>query len=161
MVKLCRKCNKLKEHHKHTKSKDGLQYWCADCRKSWKREERLEYFRQTYRRDKGRKWRNYFYIRKYNLMIEQYEKLIKQQNGKCAICLKKCSSGKRLAVDHNHKTGMVRGLLCTNCNAMIAHAKEDIQILQLGIQYLRKKIWRKVRCLLFYLIVEMKLRTSY
>lgn len=53
--------------------------------------------------------------RKFNLSVEQYFILFKQQRGRCALC-KKVSESRRLAVDHNHITKRVRGLLCFSCN---------------------------------------------
>lgn len=53
--------------------------------------------------------------RTYGLTAEEYDALLVQQGGRCAICRSRPKS-KRLAVDHNHKTGEVRGLLCSRCN---------------------------------------------
>lgn len=53
--------------------------------------------------------------RQYSISEATYEAIFQKQDGKCAIC--HCRQHyQRLAVDHDHKTGMVRGLLCTNCN---------------------------------------------
>ena len=54
-----------------------------------------------------------------NITPKEYLKLLKKQNGVCAICGKTNKSKKDLAVDHNHETGKVRGLLCTWCNTHI------------------------------------------
>lgn len=51
----------------------------------------------------------------YGLTPEQYDELLRRQGGRCAICRGRPKS-KRLAVDHDHKTGAVRGLLCSRCN---------------------------------------------
>jgi hypothetical protein len=51
----------------------------------------------------------------YGITGDDYEALLERQGGKCAICRARPKS-KRLAVDHNHKTGAVRGLLCSRCN---------------------------------------------
>lgn len=51
----------------------------------------------------------------YDLSADEYEALLKLQGGKCAICRARPVS-KRLAVDHSHKSGEVRGLLCSRCN---------------------------------------------
>ena len=55
----------------------------------------------------------------YGLTTENYMKMEIEQKGVCAICSKVCSSGKVLGVDHDHSTGRVRGLLCTNCNGKL------------------------------------------
>lgn len=72
--------------------------------------------------------------------IEQFNK----QNEKCAICNQKeiqiNTKGeiKRLAIDHNHKTGKVRDLLCSNCNRALGHFKDDVEIIENAIKYLNK-----------------------
>lgn len=66
------------------------------------------------------------------------------QQGLCAICGKeetdKHPDGtiKYLSIDHNHTTGKIRALLCGNCNKMLGHAKEDIDILLNAAEYLKK-----------------------
>ena len=54
---------------------------------------------------------------KFGITVEQYDQLLEKQNHCCAMCEKHVSTmDKRLAVDHNHKTGEIRGLLCGYCN---------------------------------------------
>lgn len=61
--------------------------------------------------------------KKYGLTLEQYHEILKKQDGKCAIC--KClPNGNHLAVDHNHETGKIRGLLCMKCNSVLVVACE-------------------------------------
>lgn len=60
--------------------------------------------------------RKYNLKRNYDLTVEQYDQMYQDQNGVCAICHEKCGSKFRLAVDHDHDTGKVRGLLCLSCN---------------------------------------------
>jgi hypothetical protein len=55
------------------------------------------------------------YLRRYRLTAADYDKLLSEQGGRCAIC-GALPAGKRLAVDHDHNTGQVRGLLCSRCN---------------------------------------------
>lgn len=73
----------------------------------------------------------------YGLTLEQYEALLASQDGACAIC-----RGKRrylLAVDHDHKTGAVRGLLCKLCNSrMLTAARDDPAVLRRGADYLEQ-----------------------
>jgi hypothetical protein len=68
--------------------------------------------------------------RKFNLTQEEYNDMLKAQNGVCATCNQKCKTGNHLAVDHDHKTGKIRGLLCKDCNTSLGLLKEDIQILE-------------------------------
>lgn len=51
--------------------------------------------------------------------IEEYERRLEAQSGRCAICKFPPDPARRFAVDHNHSTGRIRGLLCTVCNARI------------------------------------------
>lgn len=60
--------------------------------------------------------RDYWLRRKYGISIEEYESLLTLQSGRCAICLQEPANGKRLHVDHCHTSGVVRGLLCHQCN---------------------------------------------
>ena len=54
-----------------------------------------------------------------NITFKEYEELLKQQNGVCKICGGTNRSGKALSVDHDHKTGKIRGLLCIWCNSRL------------------------------------------
>lgn len=77
------------------------------------------------------------YLRYYGITIEQYEILLKNQNGGCAICFSPTgSNGKRLSVDHNHETGEVRGLLCDDCNTGLGKFKDNPNLLAIAINYL-------------------------
>ena len=71
--------------------------------------------------------------------VEEYDKLLKEQNGGCAICGKnRNANGTRLCVDHNHDTGAIRGLLCHDCNTSIGKFNDDIEMLQKAIKYLQR-----------------------
>jgi hypothetical protein len=82
--------------------------------------------------------------KKFNLTVAGYEELVSRANSKCAICgaePKKEISGNgksnpRLHIDHCHKTGKVRGLLCFNCNAGLGQFKDDVSRLEKAIGYL-------------------------
>lgn len=74
--------------------------------------------------------------KKYGLSLEEYNQKSSSQGDVCKICQKKCSTGKRLAVDHNHKTGQVRGLLCGRCNLILGRAEELPDLLRKAADYL-------------------------
>lgn len=75
----------------------------------------------------------------YNLTLEMYNAILKIQNHCCAICLKNLNNSKRKPdVDHNHNTGQVRGLLCTNCNTGIGMFKENIDFFNRALIYIDK-----------------------
>ena len=79
------------------------------------------------------------YKQLYNISLSDYDKLYELQGGVCAMCfLPQVDPRKtRLCVDHCHTTGVVRGLLCSNCNVAIGLLKDDERLLQRGIEYLR------------------------
>lgn len=79
---------------------------------------------------------------KYGLSKEQYLDLFKKQDNKCAICGKSFNETKA-CVDHNHNTGNIRGLLCTQCNSLLGMAHDNINILKNAILYLESTSLQK------------------
>ena len=79
---------------------------------------------------------------RYGLTIGQYEERLEAQKGKCAIC-EGPRGTRRFHVDHDHRTGKIRGLLCGMCNHALGQAKEDPAILERMAQYVRRGGWRQ------------------
>ena len=82
---------------------------------------------------------------KFNITKEDYQKLILDSNNKCKICKQpelhiNHASKKTLSltVDHCHTSGLIRGLICRNCNLMLGNAKDSIKTLRAAIRYLNK-----------------------
>lgn len=108
-----------------------------------KTKEGRQAYQNAYRKlkphvEKGRALRESF-----GISLEQYQEMHDRQEGKCAICGQpetQFRQGKlrALAVDHNHTTGKVRELLCSDCNTGIGKLKEDERILLNAIKYLKK-----------------------
>lgn len=87
--------------------------------------------------------RNTELMSKFGISLNEYSQMYMAQNGKCAICESdyagnRNGSEKAFAVDHDHKTGKVRGLLCEACNTGIGKLKDDPEILRSAIRYLEK-----------------------
>jgi hypothetical protein len=81
--------------------------------------------------------------RKYNIGKVEYDAMLEKQSGACAICCeaevfinKKTGKLQDYSVDHDHKTGAVRGLLCVRCNRMLGYARDSRDILSRAITYL-------------------------
>lgn len=75
----------------------------------------------------------------FGITWDDYLVILESQGGVCAICGKSCEeNGRLLCVDHDHKTGVIRGLLCTKCNSGLGLLKDDISILEKATTYLRK-----------------------
>lgn len=97
----------------------------------------------------GKYWRNESrdarLQRQYSITEELYQRIFDRQNGRCAIC--GCQQHyQRLAVDHDHKTGMVRGLLCVNCNRGLGRFFDSALRLRNAAAYIEKaqETWKKV-----------------
>ena len=73
---------------------------------------------------------------KYGITPAEKQKMVEEQNGLCLICHKPLGTGKGVHIDHDHDTGRVRGVLCTNCNSALGLMKDDPGTLQNAIQYL-------------------------
>lgn len=75
----------------------------------------------------------------YGLSLEDYMNLYVSQNGRCAICKEPENTFKRkLHVDHCHKTGTIRGLLCTRCNPGLGYFQDSLVLLEAACEYLKK-----------------------
>ena len=89
--------------------------------------------------------KKHFLKKLYGLTPEAYKALLESQDYVCKICKEpethKGKTGSRsLCVDHDHKTGRVRGLLCNSCNTMLGVAKDNPTTLLKAIQYLKNKL---------------------
>ena len=62
--------------------------------------------------------------------------MLVEQNGVCAICKKTCTIRKRLSIDHDHKTGGIRKLLCSRCNSGLGFFLDDPELLIAAAKYL-------------------------
>jgi hypothetical protein len=76
--------------------------------------------------------------RKYGMTPGDYERLLAEQDGRCAICGGLPADGQSLHVDHCHESGLVRGLLCFNCNAGLGMFDHDGERLGAAATYLRR-----------------------
>lgn len=75
--------------------------------------------------------------RTYGLKPGEYERMYKEQGGVCAICRRATGATKRLAVDHDHNTGLVRGLLCGPCNKLVGYFRNSPEAFDRAAAYLR------------------------
>lgn len=131
---------------------DKIKEYGQDYRASTKEEKReydKSYRQENSDRIKTLKKRQYDYSkyrqnllkRKYNITLDDYNKMLLEQDGKCWTCSIKAEEQKNkvLVVDHNHLTGEVRGLLCSNCNSAIGLLKESQEIIEKVSKYLHEK----------------------
>ena len=114
---------------------------CISCTsaaaKEW-RKRNPNYEKQRYQEDRiGTRERHL--VRKYKVTLADYERILKAQDGCCAICRAPEATQFKgvFHVDHCHSTGRVRGLLCRGCNHILGHVKDDPATLRAAISYLR------------------------
>lgn len=74
--------------------------------------------------------------RLYGININTYLEMLKDQGDVCKICKQECKTKYSLSVDHDHKSGKVRGLLCNRCNRAIGMFEDNPNLLRLAAQYI-------------------------
>lgn len=87
--------------------------------------------RRYYGKNKG-KSKNRGLVRYYGITLEDYERMVKERDGRCDIC----GNERKLCVDHDHKTGRIRGLLCSCCNAALGQIHDDVRVAENIVSYL-------------------------
>jgi len=136
MTKVCFKCRKRKPRSAFGRCRDrysltGLKSYCKPCATKSSADSR--------KRNPDRLLRSQLKQR-YGLTLEDYRDLLREQNNRCAICGSPFSGQWLMGkphVDHCHKSGRVRALLCRNCNTGLGMFKESRQILLLAADYAR------------------------
>lgn len=112
------------------------------CRKAairFSKTEKAQACRNRYRQ--GKAYKNSQFP-KHGITIAEYDELFEKQQGNCAICgLPEIT--RRLSIDHNHKTGEVRSLLCTHCNFVVGAIESDI--FQKAVEYVNKYCSNEVK----------------
>jgi hypothetical protein len=124
-VKWCNKCNSDKPLDEYWKN----QLYCKDCQRAYRRDN-LDAKERS-----GRFSWEYGLRSKFNMTAEDYYELLENQGEVCAICGKD-DGARRLAVDHCHRTGRIRGLLCRKCNMAIGLLQDDSGIVLQAYSYL-------------------------
>ncbi|MCP4251056.1 MAG: hypothetical protein GY778_28800 [bacterium] len=81
----------------------------------------------------------HFHLRKYGLSVEGFRLMLYAQDGVCLLCRRTDQFGRRLAVDHCHETGEIRGLLCGRCNVALGMLRDDPELLRAAAEYLSRR----------------------
>lgn len=127
--KICSGCETEKPldlFYNHRLSPDGKQTTCKVCMDK----QTKEYYNKN--KDKvDSKSRPNTLRRLYGITLEQYNQMLNNQNGCCAICDRhRDEFDRHFSVDHNHATGEIRGLLCTYCNHRVVGRHRDGALLR-------------------------------
>lgn len=140
-MKTCTKCGETKllsDFHLSRRSPDGRDYRCKECQKLNYRLNKDKKLKQTrlWKQQNEQKHLNNILESTYGITLYDYNKILQSQDGVCNICGQPPSVRKHLAVDHDHDTGAVRGLLCHKCNVSLGHFK-DTKILEAAIKHIK------------------------
>lgn len=124
----CKKCNQPKDAEDYYSNNKST---CKECLKAKVRE---------YKRNNPGYHRKSMLMKTYGLTLQDYDRMLKEQEYKCAVCGSEDSGDEHsFRVDHNHNTGVVRGLLCNPCNLTLGNAKESAERLRSCAEYLEKR----------------------
>ena len=134
-MKQCNKCgvDLVVDYNWTGAMAQNYQNTCTPCHKAYLAE--WKYLNND-------KLRDVKYQQQYGISLDTYNDMLEEQGGKCAICngeeitRHKGGNIRRLSIDHCHKTGKVRGLLCANCNTGIGKLKDDVTLVKLALNYL-------------------------
>lgn len=124
--KYCPRCHEIKtsaEFGRNRSQKDGLTDYCKPCHTQAMREIKIK--------NHGSE-RNYQLKYRYGITEDDFERMLAQQGGLCAIC--RVVPGTH--VDHCHTSGLVRGVLCFNCNNALGHFMDDVVLMEVAAHYL-------------------------
>ena len=160
MPDYCRVCGvELTDENWWSSHKARHDCICITCRKQYMeqydkqyrkfhKEEKRQYDKQRYEthkrehkqyRETHKKERKQSNLKRlYNITLDQFNQMLKNQDNKCSICGKEFTKSNSPCVDHNHKTKRVRALLCSNCNAAIGFLQDDPLIIHNAEMYVRK-----------------------
>jgi hypothetical protein len=129
---------KLKEYGRSDRRKKLRKEWRIKNKKSeQERYRRYRSNRANIQKIKINARRNK--IRTYGLSVKEHSDMLAAQNGVCAVCGDINHNGWNLAIDHDHKTGKVRGLLCNKCNTAIGGCRDNIYIIFKFLDYMMER----------------------
>jgi hypothetical protein len=135
--KLCTKCKQIKDlshFGRDSNTKSGFRSRCKVCRSidtsEWNKAHRADVALSSrkWQKKNPEKVKDVVLKRRYGISLEEYRQRLEAQRRCCPICLKHESVlNVKMSVDHCHKTGKVRGLLCNPCNTALGFIKEDAE----------------------------------
>ena len=125
-MKRCSRCREVKpegEFPVRRASRDGLGCYCKPCHNLKNR--------QTIQRLYGNS-RHYHLQQRFGIGVDEFDAMVEAQGGLCPICKKRAA----VHVDHDHRTGKVRAILCEPCNGGLGQFKDDPERIRRAIEYL-------------------------
>src|SRR5262249_41281101 len=133
-MKRCPDCGEWKpldEFPRNKNSKDGRHAYCKPCHNARGKESKQRLYGGE---------RHYHLMRRYGISAAEFDRLLAEQGGACAICGRE----DREHVDHDHQTGKVRGILCFNCNGGLGQFSDNTERLANAIEYLEEGVSARI-----------------
>jgi hypothetical protein len=133
----CKNCNKLRAKKYREDNREKIAEWQREYRKKPEYKRRKNALARQANKVKPDLRRNAMLKYMYGITLDQYNKILKDQDYRCAVCKKHESNEKRsLHVDHDHNTGEIRGLLCNYCNSRFIGRHRDPERYRQAAEYL-------------------------
>lgn len=124
MEKRCLRCKEslpVENFYKNRAQKDGINYYCKSCCSDIRREREGSVARGPHSPSS-------------NISVLEFAELVLKQGGKCALC---GEEPVRACVDHDHKTGRIRGVLCYSCNGRLSRIDAEKDWLARALKYIK------------------------
>lgn len=147
-MQTCSQCQVMKpltEFYGEAKGKNGRQRWCKPCSRT-----RVTQWRKDNPEAVKRADRKKVLKKRYGLTPHDYNKLLAEQNNGCGVCGKPERTIQRagspiqfLAVDHDHESGRLRGLLCQPCNRALGNMGDNLEGVMRFVHYLERSTDRR------------------
>lgn len=137
MQKVCKDCKiekPVEDFYRHYNKKAKKSYYRTNC-KLCENERSRKYHNENKatRSFQNKMWK---IENRFGITIDKYESMLAAQDYGCKICQGN-DLDRSLAIDHNHETGKVRGLLCSKCNRGLGYFQDNVELLQKAIDYLK------------------------
>jgi hypothetical protein len=132
--KWCPDCGEVKALSEFARTKasaSGYHSYCLPCHAARGNETRMRLYGGS---------REYHLRRRYGVGQAEFDEMLAEQGGVCAIC----GAADPQHVDHDHRTGWVRGILCFNCNGGLGQFRDNPEFLAGAITYLKGTTWQRV-----------------
>lgn len=140
-MKTCQRCGAdkpLDDFHRDAKADDGRVAWCKTCRKEYRAEvyardpQAAKDYQREWKRRNPAKVTEYGRRHRHGVEPEDFERLLAEQEGRCAIC---GTDDEMLRIDHCHDRRVIRGLLCDRCNRGVGFFDDNPERLRAAAEY--------------------------
>lgn len=123
----------------HPERRQLARFKCSSCYYHWLLEVNPTYKKRQALVKLSCSYTDAHLRRHFGITLKEYKQTLRDQKRRCKICLAKPKKGKKLCIDHNHKTKKFRGLLCTSCNILLGIAKDRPQAFKRSLNVYKRR----------------------